>query len=313
MEEIWEEDLASSAERFQNRTSEQPKSTATNKPGPTEAIPSKIKKKPLPRKQAPPTPFAKKKSDSLASTDNKHTSNSQAKMVAEKPLAGDGKSTPNRTSIPPASRIKMMNKRTTKTDAPRHKSSGVRHPQSSIYTPPSYDDIPDIDFHSAIADDYIDPFDIDISEAEMAEASSAQVSDSISFDPNVPPSEEQIAGWEGWAEHELSQTQSDHFERAKKISKTRQIVEPAVPQRSDLQLEDPVKSRKTSNSGLDMRFSYGLGKRGEKVPSRFDWRKRATSQTGQRDRYSRWRIMPTAQMMNPSDRWFEGVANYRDK
>jgi hypothetical protein len=65
---------------------------------------------------------------------------------------------------------------------------------------------------------------------------------------------------------------------------------------------------------LEMHYTYGKSRRGMKIPTRFDWTKRATSRGGARDKTAiTRRTLPVIKSNRANDRWTDAIKAYSDK
>jgi hypothetical protein len=171
------------------------------------------------------------------------------------------------------------------------------------------DDIAELSRFDTSSD--LDLFDLGSTEAQMMEAGTSPVKDALMHRADDHFFEPHDIEYLAELEHRMDEmNEGDHPN-----VKTRQ-VEPRFNAASMSQnLYQKFRSESFSKKGsLEMHYTYGLGRNGKSIPSRFDWRQRATSRT--RKQFGKdivQRVTPTLAKSSKDNRWRDAIEVYSEK
>ena len=179
--------------------------------------------------------------------------------------------------------------------------------QAAFVEPEDIAELSRIDAALEGADGDSDMFDLGSTEAQMLEARTSPVKDALTHREDNHFFESHDVG--NIAELERRMDASDEGNHPNKKTKLRL----AVPTKA-ADKERSAKLARSKKASLEMHFTYGLGIDRKPIPSRFDWRQRATSRTKKpRGAGIKQRIQPPSARNQNDDRWGDAIEAYSEK
>lgn len=168
-----------------------------------------------------------------------------------------------------------------------------------------------LDVNDAWVASDLDMFDLGSNEAQMLEAGTSPSKDALAQRTGEPNHFFEAHDVEYLAELEQRMDHMNEGDHPNK--KTRSALRLADPSKLGEQAE-LFRKFPPQEGNLEMHFTYGQGRDRKPIPSRFDWRQRATSQTPKRyNKEIKQRFMPTLAQGEKKDRWRDAIAGYSEK